>query len=465
MGTHLEDSGLLLNTSAGVTPDTVRGGLTSSGTPTNIGSTVVVDSIIASAVDSNGGTTSMYLTGSEGHLYSLDIGTTPQGTPTDRRSATPITEPTNGLFVYQPRGGTKYLYYVQDTQVGRWDLSGSYPTGWTDNWQTGLEDFRVHPSHNFFDRVYIGNKDRLAEVRDDGAGGVTFSTNVLDFPSDYYASTIDDDGVYLIVGLNRQTSSGSPGTIAGTKVVFWDLNSDSWVREWDFPDSAYLTSIRKVGTVMYALCADGIYAFTFSSPPQIVVAFTGNIVPGFTASASGNYDDEKMIKYRDGVMFTTDVGIHFYGKLRPEFPRAFYTLSTRPSASTILVRAVQSQIYAGGEDKLYYWLPAGIGNTDASAKTVYIPFEETYKIERIDVIFTEPLGSGDSLQVQVKSDEDQNYTTFGTASHTNFGSVRKIELYKTDGAYLCENLSLALNFNGGSPKLKKVIVYGTPLKD
>lgn len=468
---HLENAGLFNSTTAGCSPiyfDRASMGLLAPGpAANNTGGAAVVDTIIAGAINSSGGTTKLFSLGASGHFYSHDVSSA-DATPTDLRSGTPITTPANGMEVYQASATAseaKYLYYWQKTQIGRWDLAGAYATGWTDNWATGLQDFFIHPTHKFFDRVYYGNKDRIGMIYDN-AGTATNNLNVLDFSSDCYVSSISDDGTYLIVALTRQSVSGTPTSTVGSKIVFWDLNSSSWIKEWDIPDSTGISSIVTVNGITYILETNRLSYCTFSTPPTHVKYIAGNLRPSFDGNSSGSCDHQRMTKYFDGVMWlTVGATLAYYGKFTPELQRTLQVpFAGLTSATCILPLASTSRIYVGGSSK-YYSVPTFTGTaTGVSAKTFYIPLNTRSKIGRIDIVFGKQLASGDSVLVDVRSDEnDPEYITgytWGTASYALHGTATRVKL---PGVKECECLKLIITFNGGTPLIKAIEVWGDEL--
>lgn len=464
---HIENGGIFNSTTAGCSPiyfDKASIGLLGPGpAANNTGGAAVVDTIIAGAVNSSGGTTKLFSLGASGHFYSHDVSSA-DATPTDLRSGTPITTPANGMEVYQTAGGTRYLYYWQKTQIGQWDLAGAYATGWDDAWATGLDSTFIHPTHKFLDRIYYGNGNKLGAITDN-AGTPTHNANVLDFPSDYYTTSLSDDGTYVIVALNRQSVSGTPTSTTGAKILFWDMISASWIKEWNIPDSTGISSIRTVNGITYILETNRLSYCTFATPPTNIKYLAGNLRPSFDGNASGSADHQRMIKYSDGVLWLTGaVTLAYYGKYIPEVPRALHVpFAGLTSASSILPIATTSRLYVGGASK-YYSVPTITGTaTGISAKTFYIPLKTETKIGRIDIIFGKKLASGDSLLVDVRTDESEadstNGTTWGTASFALHGAVQRVKLFNTKSA---ENLKINLTFNGGTPLIKGIEVFGDP---
>ena len=93
-----------------------------------------------------------------------------------------------------------------------------------------------------------------------------------------------------------------------------------------------------------------------------------------------------------------------------------------------------------------------------SAETVYIPLLERYDVKRIEVVFGEPLATGDSLDIQIQTDEDTTATDYGTIDFATKGAIRRVSIFTSKNNI--DNLKLIFNFNGGNVKIKQVNVFG-----
>jgi hypothetical protein len=98
--------------------------------------------------------------------------------------------------------------------------------------------------------------------------------------------------------------------------------------------------------------------------------------------------------------------------------------------------------------------------TGVSAQTIYFPLTRKIQIRRIDVIFGEPLASGDSLNIDTKIDEDTAAVDFGSATFAADGAVRRKPIYPIKGVTVDEQISFVINWVGGAVKIKTIKVYG-----
>lgn len=411
--------------------------------------------------DSAGSSSYLYIIGDAGHLYKTAQGTV---SVSDLRSGTPITNPANGIAVFAAAGGTKYLYYWQRSQIGRWDLSGTYPTGWTDAHFTGLEAVDQHPTHKFQDAIFYGNDYKLGRIIDDTAASVTHSTNVLDFPSHLQITALEDDGVYLAIAL--ASDKKYVGAQVETKICFWDGFSSSWQREYRIADPG-IADMKRIGNIIYAIGRYGIYIITFGGGVQKVwqggTIATASRGPGVLSS----FNDSLLIGQ-------TGAGgkVAIMGKPAPFLPPSYTELFIINAAENNSACFVDGEFSNGavviGDQspalKTYYPGVSNGGNaTGLSAQTIYFPFKEKTLVNRIDVVFGEPLASGDAFDIDTQKDEDTAAVDFGSASFTADAAIRRKSMYANAGVVVEDQLSLIFNFTAGAVKLKKVVVYGSSM--
>lgn len=472
ISSHYPASGIFID-GGGINPyrNALTGGadvglLQTSEDGTDISSTVVVDKIIGGTY--LGSSFKGYFIGDSGHFYDLNTSALTSA-PTDLRSGTPITNPADGMAIYQINGGTKYLYYAQRTQIGRWDLSGSHPTGWLDNYvgsggsgfAVALQSTDIRPMHQFLGNLYYGNKDRIGALYDDGTATIRHDDNLLDIPSDYTIVSIDDDGQYLIFAATTNTISGNLNILTSNKIFFWDTVSNSWNKEWTIP-CAYIASIQTLGSFQVAITSNGIYAFSFSTPPTLLLPLSSNDTP---ARVGGVSPTDGLATVKDEVLYwlNSNEQICAWGKPIPGLSNRFYKpFVTLGGTGSYISSPSKFFILAASNSKLNSINTSSGGTSNTrTAETIYMPLGRRWNIEKIEVFLGEPMASTDSLDIEVKSDEDTAAVEYGTFDYTNDGAVRAKPLMGKN--FHVENLKLRINFDGGNPKVKKIIVWGTPL--
>jgi len=122
-----------------------------------------------------------------------------------------------------------YLYYIQNTTIGRKDLSQAYNAGYTHNWQTGLTSATYHPikiSAN--NKIYFGHGQYIASY-----DGTTFTANTLDLADRWSADCLEDFGyLYLAIGANYLSATGS----SKCKILLWNRTDVTWNDEIIIPE-------------------------------------------------------------------------------------------------------------------------------------------------------------------------------------------------------------------------------------
>lgn len=443
---------------AGGTASPENGLLQAGPAPTDF-STGIVDNIIAGveALQTNfSADNCLFLLGSSGHLYRKAAGA---GAVTDLRAGTPITTPANGLVQWGPAGGTVYLWYWQNTQIGKWDLNGTYATGWTDAAYTGLTSTALHPVHKFVGNAYYGNYSNIGGLLDAGSGTVSHSANVLDLPVREVVTALTDDSIYLVIAATTNLSGAN--TFALNKIYFWDTFSASWSREHEIRDP-FIYSLQSVGGLIYAFGQYGVYEGSFGGGFKKVLSRL--IGFGTPSDLTLGYGSNRSLVYNGALVFATDTTVDSFGKLQPDVPTAHIKHFKIPAAvgtPTFMSGSLDAgRIYVATDGaKLYaYDFNSATHDSGNTAQTVYFSLPSKTQVNRIDVVFAEPLASGDSLSVSVYRDEDTAATSIGTASFAADGAKRRKMMTKTVECE--EQLALLLTFTSGAVKVKRIEVYG-----
>jgi hypothetical protein len=432
------------------------------GAPT---SAILSDQPLDYAKNITGSDTKVYFIGSSGHLYEYNIAT---GTATDKRSGTPITNPAAGIFVFKHDTGVTKLYYFQTGQLGQWDLSGAYPTGWTDNYySTNIASTQWHSVHKMFDEVYFANGNYIGKAIDNtGTGGLTITPRALDFPSDHRVNCIDDDGVYLVAGITANTSTGRTN-LSRTRVIFWDKNSSSWNREYDIPDPAIL-SIKRVGSHMEAVCSRGIYAFSFTAPPQLMLGPLGVAqTPAYTVPTQNS-----AAVLGEALLWASEYtgingAISAYGKLTPQCPRAYLQpwggLSAIPTIIAPDIEAGLIYLVCNGSNALHLVGTTGIStayisSTNCYAETIFIDLARWWQVGLVAVEFAEKIASPQQIRISLQPDTGVSATSIGTVIG---GSINTKEFYTSVEA---RKLRLKVEFLAGVVPIRRIEVWGDPLE-
>lgn len=481
---HTERGGLFYS-ATGVTPVYDPGGTASAengllqagSAPTNIGGSTVVDTIFAADSGVPTSTMQAFFYGDSGHIYRL----LENGTLTDIRDGgtypAAVSNSRAGLkFWGSTASGQRGLLYWQSTQIGLWN--GSDPTvsgNWDDDYSatipSGAGAFGTSNwpcPHIFAGNVYwsISSTSKIGALLDNGAGTISLSTNVLDFDFKYSCFSIADDGVYLVLAVSQNQEGAD--LFANNKILFWDTYSPSWSREYEIQDP-FIWKLQRVGNAVYAFGQYGVYEVSFGNGVRKVLS--RSIGFGTPTDVTLGYGNQRATTYnQDALIWATDTTIDTLGALDPTLPTAYLKPFKVPSSvgtpSLVFSRFKAGSVYVATDgDKLYrYDFNGSTRETSVSAQTIYFPLRTKTEITRIDVIFGEPLASGDAMSVQLKTDEDTSATptTALTATYTADGAIRRKSIRVT--SYITESpLSLVINFTSGAVKIKRIELYGGPV--
>jgi len=415
--------------------------------PVRYSASVVVDIPIASAHKATGSYAGKaFFLGNAGHFYQIDLS---NNSISDLRTTT-ISNLTNGLEIFKT-----FAFYTQKTKVGRWNTTSSHPTNWSDSFMTGLQDYNYHPTHQFGDKVWIGDKNRMAKIIDSRT--LVTGSDILDFPSDYRVMDVDDDGLKLVIGITKNLGDVSIG--GNTKVIFWDTNSPSWNREWPLPEPN-VVSLNKVGAWNYAITTTGVYRFTYSIPPKKV---NSNLTAIYGRS---NITD---VFYGSMLICGNRGGsISVYGSPLPGYPMAHYRIATGWGAgqgvTVVNAQAKRGIVYFGTNNSRLYSQSVSVGgDTGRNARTAFISLPEQFRVQEAKLIMGTKLTSSDRVEVAVRGDVNNIDTTMGAASFTTHSAVTRISLRKK--SVVLEDVQLNILFSGGNPKIRKIQLWGEPYRN
>jgi hypothetical protein len=460
---HTERGGLFF-TANGVTPTydpggtaSVENGLLQPGpAPTNIGGDTVTGTVWAACSGQIVSTIRAFFYDNDGKIYQLLTNGTLTNAHDGDNNATPdaVSNPRPGLVIYQGK-----LHYWTSSHIGTYN-----GTTWND---TAIDTLgttgNIPAPHVFLDRVYyLANSQTYLSF----ISGSTEYSNVLDWDIGHLGTAISNDGVYLAIAITDNTAAAN--VFATCRVLFWDTYSSSWNREYEIRDP-FIWAMKRMGNSVYAFGQYGIYEVSFGGgvrkilSRQIGFGTSTDITDGFGAYRADIYNQQ-------ALLFATDTTIDTLGQLAPDLPAAYFKHFKVPTSvgtpTCVYASFAPGAIYVATDgDKLYrYDFNNATRETSVSAQTIYIPLKEKTEITRIEVIFGEPLVSGDAMSLQLKTDEDTSATptTAIVVSYANDGAVRRksarVDHFITDCA-----ISLVVNFTTGSPKIKKINVYGNPI--
>lgn len=370
---------------------------------------------------------------------------------------------TGGMVLFNISGADKLFYHRLD-KIGNTD-SDTYLSVSTDYWGA----MHVHYGLN---KIIFGNSyGKLGTIDSAGAS----SLSALTFDATTVCTALSDDGIYVVAAITKNYT-GDPNLLMDTRVLFWDGSTTTgFLRDYPITDP-FIYALNKTPNGVFAYGVTGIWQVTFDGVKKIF-----SHAPGvYTASGASviHYGKGAVSFFSDALLWGGNVGstnavtaLKSLGKLDSSSASAY--LNPILGTASKNITAVSGQILKGyvfAADSTpqikYYPIGSGTPQTSISAQTVYIPLGDKYQIERVDVVFGEPLASGDSMSIQLKTDEDttaiEATASALTASYATDGAIRRKSM-KVTGFTADEQISVVVNFVAGACKIKRIEVFGSPV--
>ncbi len=455
---------------AGTALSTNNGLLMPGAAATTIGGTPN-GNFICSAVVDFGTAPFAFFGSSTGHIFRQELtasGNPPSGANlSDQRTAPAAVQ---GLATLQPTGGTRKLYYFMLSAIGDYDGSTWDDTATFSSGGSTISTAYVRPVHKYFDSILYGNGlGKIGSLTDDGAAGVLNTLVALDIPTLSLPTAISDDSVYAVIAITDNIAC-DPGAFADTKILFWDGFSSSWLREHRISDP-FILSIKKTPIGVFAFGMTGIWEVTFAGVKKVVSHPTG--IYTTTGYSTLLYGQAAATFFSDAIAWGgtsgADYAIKALGSIDAAAPSSYlHPFKSTASKNITLVdgQILKGWVYVGDDTPLLKAYPFSTANSPQagnSAQTIYFDLQEKHKIERVDVVFGEPLVSGDAFSVQLKTDEDASASpvTALTATFAADGAIRRKKIRVTDFT-ADQMLSLILNYTTGAVKMKRIDIYGSP---
>jgi hypothetical protein len=425
-----------------INPFITEGTLRWSQEPVEIGAGTVVG--IPQSFAINGG--DAYCNDDGGNIYKIaDV----FGTPVVTKPKSGLTANAYGLEVFQTKNSSKYLYYFQKAQIGRYNLDATY----TDNWKaiTAAYQSDVYPTFRLEDEIYFGSNYVVSKIADNGTDDTELVEDVLDLPKDYIITALSTDGEYLIITASK--SIGSTLDYNDTRVYFWDYKNrlPSWTRSYPIQDPQ-IRGLKTVAGITYAIGQYGLYAFTFSQEPQRIRE---------DVRSSVGYSNISRIK--DAISFGDSTNCITYGKLKPGSKTALFKPYTLPAAISCLDTFSSNSIGLFGTtgNKIYRQslFSAPTDYNGSSIRTGKIDLGETYMIERVDIIFNGAITTNDSIAA-INIQSNSTTSTLQQVSFANFGAVSRVVTHPAAGNNIIDAIQIAFVSCFGIFAIRQIDIYG-----
>lgn len=406
-----------------------------------------VDSLVKWIVDGSPYNDKRYFYAENGKIFEEDSG----GTWSSLRTVS--SSGGQGLEIHD-----NYLYYTQDTQIGRYGLLDGTPS-FTDNWQTGLNDTsdtNIAPLKAFKEGLAVGHGDQLGWW-----DGAVWDDDRLVFPPDFQVRSITIIDGFIMIGAWR----GDAVTDAEEGYIF----------EWDGSASTFTDFYPTNGAPNAMANTDNQFA--------MVAGKNGNIYRGYDPAskvhrvpnkleteyievlpgAMSTWNDQIVIGFGGATDSTTiPQGVYVYGAKDEMFPPVLnysYLPSTGTQTGTGLkigaVKGIGDVMYFSWKDGSSYGVdkvdPSNNPAATARMETLIHDDGRTHSDKMIEVfkVTHEPLVSGQSVKIQMAADRAASFTTLVTNS--TVGSVEtRIPVDSSDMKYREMEMAVEIAASGAN---------------
>jgi len=332
-----------------------------------------------------------------------------------------------------------YLYYTQNTQIGRYGLLSGTPS-FTDAWQTGLDDTsaagkRFSPVKAFANGLAVGHGDNLGWW-----DGTVWDVDRLTFPPGYNVRTLDVVDEYLVIG----TWKGSAIQDSESGIVFfWDGSATTYNFFVSIQEGGIQALVNSRNRLLSVAGADGVIYLNYNpfqkvhKIPFLPASKYLEVYPG----AICNWKGAALI----GIAANTDStaliqGVYQWSSKSDKYNETL-TLAYTPShnlsqAITLHIGSVKGygdELYIGWQNDTTYGVDRVITTASPFASGTYqsLLFDDNRPLQEKQAITLKathkPLVSGESIQLGYKTNRASSYTT-DTANSTVGSTVTRLPI-------------------------------------
>lgn len=391
-----------------------------------------VDSLVKWIVDGTPYSTSRYFYAENGKIFQETSGGTWSSLRTVSNSGG------QGLEIHDD-----YLYYTQDTQIGRYGLLSGTPS-FTDNWQTGLNDTsgtNIAPLKAFKEGLAVGHGSYLGWW-----DGAVWQADRLVLPPDFSIRSLTIIDGMLMIGAWRGTTvlDAEAGFIFewdGTATTFTDF----------YPVDGAPNALINTGNDLFSVVGSKGNVYRGWDPaskvhqiPNLAATEYVEILPG----AIDIWKNQTIIGCGGNTDSTTmPQGIYTYGAADEMFPPVLnyaYLCSTGTQTGTGFkigaVKGIGSELYFSWKDASSYGVdkvsdanePAATARMESlihdDKRTHSDKMVEVFKVTHL------PLASGQSVKIQVAFERAGTFTNLTTNSTVGSTETR-VEVDSADAKY------------------------------
>lgn len=418
---------------------------------TEIGGATVTDNItnmrIASIYDGTTLTRELIGYGSAGRLYRITDATTPAVT-----LIATIASNTDGLEIFN-----NYVYYAQQTQIGRYgSIAAAGPTT-TNAYITGLtgtvkSTVIKHPLKVWNDLLFIGDNN-LLKYTDGTASGA--GTTIMTLMGDLTITALEENGPLLLIGAGQEQVEDTQ-----TKVQAWLFTRNSSYSassttnaptdSFRFPEP-YIHNIKVVEGSIYCFGLNYLYKLV-GSTFKIVTKLESRVALDGADIHNGQ------------LWFKGSGDVRAIGTPDPQLPSARYRPYASTGTSVTALKWLQNnKLWVADNNNLNEFKTGS--QTAVTWRSRVIKFSQVEMVEEIRIYTAANLASGDDVRVQIVN-EVGTATDAATFDFVTYGAANSLVLRAHQFTNAVSNLTsmqIGVKFQGGAARVLEVIVITKPV--
>lgn len=366
-----------------------------------------------------------------------------------------------------------YLYYTQDSQIGRYGLLSGSPS-FTDNWQTGLNNTSttdLAPIKAFKEGFGVGHGNYLGWW-----DGSTWDVDRLILPAGYNIRSLEVIDEFLAIGTWRGTSITDS---EDNYVFFWDGSATTFnfFVQTDGPVNAMVNNKNRLMTVQGS---QGNIYFNYAPFSHIeTIPFVDSdeyveVLPGAMSNwlglahigVGGNTDSANVYQ-----------GVYQYGSASDKYAEAFnfgYTISEGVSQATTIkvgaVKGIGNQLYASWKNGSTYGVDRVTTTSPPYTTATYqglILDDRRPAKQKLAITLKAthlPLVSAESIQLGYKTNRASIYTT-GTANSTVGSTETRLPIQASKARYNEFQFEVILGAGSTSPTVTSLALLFDDLSE
>ena len=366
-----------------------------------------------------------------------------------------------------------YIYYTQDSQIGRYGLLSGAPT-FADNWRTGLDDTSTTdfaPIKAFKEGFAVGHGNKVGWW-----DGSVWTNAKLTLPSGFNVRSIDVIDEFLAIGTWRGTSITAS---EDNYVFFWDgtATTFNFLVQTDGPINALLNNKNRLMSIQGSEAAiylnyapfSHVHTIPFIDPDEYAEIFPG-AVSSWRGKAligiAGNTDATNLIQ-----------GVYQYGSRNDKYMEALtcgFTISTGTETGATLkigaVKGIGNQMYTGWRDGASYGVDRTTTSSAPYATGIYegilIDDKRPGKNKLAETIKAthNALRADETIQLGYKTNRETSYNT-GTANATDDTTTTRLPVQASKARFLEHQFEVILGGVATSPKVTSLSFLYDDLKE